>query len=74
MYEFEVIVSKVQHLLGLPSVEFLCLFEECEVFMVCEDLYWGQRSLQIVVPGLEATNDSREFFVVDIVVLFSRSE
>ena len=74
MYEFEVIVSKVQHPLGLPSVEFLYLFEECEVFMVCEALNWGQRSLQIVVPGLEATNNSKEFSVIDIVGLFSRSE
>ena len=41
MYEFEIIVGKVQHPWGLPSVEFLCLLEECEVFVVGEDLYRG---------------------------------
>ena len=41
-YEFEVIVHQVQHPLGLSSVEFLCLFEECEVFVVSEDLHQGR--------------------------------
>ena len=61
MYEFKVIVSKVQHPLGLPSIELLCLFEECEVFMVSEDLYLEWGPLQVVAPGLEATNNGKKF-------------
>ena len=41
MNELEIVVSKVQHPSGLPSVELLCLFEKCEVFVISENLHWG---------------------------------
>ena len=42
--------------------------EVFEVFVVCDDINWGQSSFEIVVPGFECFEDGQELLVVYIVV------
>ena len=45
-----------------------------EIFVVSKDLYGEWESMEIVLPGFQGSDDSEEFPVIDIVVLFGRGE
>ena len=74
MGEFEVKVCQVYKPAGLSAVEMLGLVEICEVFMVSEYLYWERGTSKVMVPYLQGVDDSEEFLVIDIVVLFGWEE
>ena len=42
--------------------------EVFEVFVVCDDVNWGQSSFEIVAPGLECFEDGQELLVMYIIV------
>ena len=70
MGELEVKICQVYKPVGLSVVEMLGLAEISEVFMVGEDLYWERGSSKVMAPCLQGVDDSEEFSVVDVVVLF----
>ena len=45
-----------------------------EVFVVGKDLYQEQGPMEIVSPGFQGTNNSEEFSVIDVIVVFCRRE
>ena len=45
-----------------------------QVFVIHENLDWEGGSMKVVTPGLECPDDSKEFSVIDIIVLFCRRE
>ena len=48
--------------------------EVYQVFVVSEDLdrEWGP--MEVMSPGLQGTDDSQEFSVIDVIVAFRRDE
>ena len=74
MGELEVKVHQVYKPAGLSAVEVLGLAEISEIFMVGEDLYWERGSSKVMAPRLQGVDDSEEFSVVNIVVLFGWEE
>ena len=74
MDDFEVKISEVEQPLCLVMIEVLCLTEVCQVLVICEDLDGEGRSMKIVSPGFQSTDDCKEFPVVDVVVSFCRDE
>jgi len=46
------------------------LSEVGKVFVVSEDLNWERRAMEVVSPGFEGADDSKEFTIIDIVVSF----
>ena len=71
---FQIKVSKVDEPAGLSTIEGLGGTEVGEVFMVSEDLYRERGSVEVVSPGFQGMNDTKEFSVVDVVVSFCRGE
>ena len=45
-----------------------------EVVVVCPDLKGFWVSFKVVVEGFKGMNDSKEFFVMNIIILFCRKE
>ena len=45
-----------------------------EIFVICEDLDWKGRPMEIVSPRFQGEDDSKEFAVIDVVVSFSGGE
>ena len=45
-----------------------------EIIMVRPDFKGFRMSFEVVAEGFKSANDSQEFFVVDVVILFSREE
>ena len=74
MDHLQVEISKVNKPAGLSMVEGLGGAEVSEVFVVGEDLYreWG--SVEVVSPGFQGSNDSKEFSVIDVIVSFCWGE
>ena len=57
MDNFQVKVSQVEEPSGLTSVQFLSLTEICQVLVVSEHLYWKGRTMKILLPGFQGSND-----------------
>ena len=74
MGELEVKICQVYKPAGLPGVEMLGLAEVSEIFMVGEDLYWKRGSSKVVAPHFQDIDDSKEFSVIDIIVVFGWEE
>jgi hypothetical protein len=72
--DFEVKVSKVEKPMSLSSIEVMRFAEVGEVFMVSEDLNRERGASEVLLPGLESSDDSKEFLIIDIIVSFSRDE
>ena len=68
MDHFEIEVSKVNQ----PSC--LGLSEIGKVFVIGKHLYRERESMEVMLPGLQGTDDSKEFTVVDVVVPFGGRE
>ena len=71
---FEVKVCQVNEPTRLSAIERLGLSEVGEVLMVSEDLYREQGAVEVMAPGLQGVNDSKEFAIIDIVVTLGRRE
>jgi hypothetical protein len=50
------------------------LAEVREVLVIGECLDWKWESMEIVMPGLEGTDDSEEFPIIDVIVPFCRAK
>ena len=74
MDHFQIKVSEVDEPAGLSVIEDLGGTEVGEVFVVSEDLYGKGGSMEVVSSGLQGTDDSKEFPVIDVIVLFCRGE
>ena len=74
MDHFQVEVSEVDEPLGLLTIEGLGRAKVGEVFVISEDLYGEWEPVEVVSPGFQGTNDSKEFSVVDVIVPFCRRE
>ena len=51
-------------------VQVLGLMEVYQVFVVCEDLDGEGRTMEVVSPRLQGVDDSKEFSVIDVVIVF----
>ena len=58
----------------MTAIESLGLSEVSEVFVVREDLNGEGGAVEVVSPGLQGTNDRKEFSVIDVVVELSWGE
>ena len=74
MDNLKVKVSKVKQSPGLMVVEVLSLMEVYQVFVVGEDLHRKRGSVEIISPGFQGANDSKEFTVIDVIVMFYENE
>ena len=74
MDHLEVKVSKVNEPSCLAAVECLGLAKVGEVFVVGEDLYGKRGTMEVMVPGLQGADDSKEFAIIDIIVTLGRRE
>ena len=74
MDNFQVKVSQVKEPSGLASVQFLGLAEVCQVLVIREHLDQKGGTMEIVSPRLQDSDDSKEFPIVDVRVLFHRNE
>ena len=74
MDHFEIEICKVEEPVSLMVVQVLGLTEVGQVLMIGENLNWEGGALEVMVPGVEATDDGKEFSVVDVVVVFSGGE
>ena len=72
MDHFEIEVSEVDKPACLLVIERLRLMEIGEVFVISKNLHWEGRTMKIVVPEFQGTNDCKEFPVIDVVVTFGR--
>ena len=74
MDNFQVKVGQVKELSGLASVQFLGLVEVCQVLVVSEHLDQEGETVEIVSPRHQGLDDSKEFLIMDVIVLFCRDE
>ena len=58
----------------MAVVECLGLAKVGKVFVVGEDLHGEREAMEVMAPGLQGTNDSKEFAIIDIIVMLSRGE
>ena len=62
--------GEVERPARLSAIEILGSLEVLQVLVVCPDLYRVPRSLQVVTPFLQTTNNCKQFLVMDLVVAF----
>ena len=70
MDHFQVEVGQVNKPAGLSMIESLGGAEIGEVFVVGEDLYGEQGSMEVVSPGFQGPDDGKEFSVINVIVSF----
>ena len=70
MNYFQVDVGQVDKPVGLLMIKGLGGAEIGEVFVVGEDLYGEQGSVEVVLPGFQGPDDSKEFSVINVIVSF----
>jgi hypothetical protein len=70
----EVEFSEKQGLACLVARELLFGAEVDEVIVVCPDFKGFGVAFKIVAEGFEGTDNGKEFFIMNIVILFSREE
>ena len=58
----------------MSVVERLGLAEVGEVLVISDNLHWKGRAMEVMVPRLQGADDSKEFPVIDVVVLFCGGE
>ena len=74
MDNLEIKICKVKQPPGLAVVEVLGWTEVHQVLMIGEDLDRERGPVEVVYPGFQSTDDSKEFLVVDVIVPLSRDE
>jgi len=60
--------------MSLPSSEVLRITEISEVFVVGDHVNWNQGTFKIMSPFLKYFKYREGFFIMDIIILFSRVE
>src|SRR3981189_1243540 len=70
----EVEAGEVERPSRLSAIELLCNSKVFEVLVVSEDLNRMTRPLEVVAPFLETSNYRQHFHVVDLIVVFDRTE
>ena len=74
MFECEVKFGEVKQPPCLSSIEVVRLTEVYQVYVVCEDLDQGRRAQKIVTPSVQCPHDSKQFLIVDVIVVFGRAK
>ena len=74
MDHLEIKIGEVDEPSCLSAIERLGLAKVGEVFVVCENLYWEGRAVEVMMPGFQGVDYCEEFSVIDVVVSFSRRE
>ena len=70
----EVKVSKVNKPTCLAAVKRLRLTKIGKILMIGEDLHRERGAVEVVAPGFQGANDSKEFAIIYVVVAFSGRE
>ena len=70
----EVKVSKVNKPTCLAAVKHLRLTKIGKILMIGEDLHRERGAVEVVAPGFQGANDSKEFAIIYVVVAFSGRE
>src|SRR3981189_741423 len=70
----EVEAGEVERPSRLSAIDLLCNSKVLEVLVVSEDLNWMARPLKVVAPLLKTSNYRQHFHVVDLIVVFNRTE
>ena len=71
---FDVIFLQEQPPLSLLASEILGLFEIFQILVVCDYNHQVFSSGEVVLPFLQSLNNSKEFSIIDVVVLFHQGE
>ena len=58
----------------MTAIEILGLTEVHQVLVVSKDLDGERRTMEVVSPRFQGTDDGKEFLVINVVVSFSRDE
>ena len=58
----------------MSTIKHLKLAEIGEILVIHEDLDWKGRTIEVVLPRFQGTDDGEEFTVVDVIVSFGRRE
>ena len=74
MNNFQVKIGQVKEPSGLAFVQFLGLTEICQVLVVGKHLYWERRTKEIVSSRFQGSDNSQEFPIVNVIVLFCSNE
>ena len=74
MNYFQAKVGKVNKSSGLSTVKGLWGVGVSEVFVVGKDLNWEWQPMEIMSAGFQGADDSKEFPVVDVIVMLSREK
>ena len=70
----EVEAGEVERPYRLSAIELLCHAKVLEVLVVCEDLNWMAGPFKVVAPFFETSNYGQHFDVMDLIVVFDRTE
>ena len=74
MDHFEVKIGKVNKPARLVAVKHLGLTKVGEILMIGEDLHRKRGAVEVVAPGFQGTNDSKEFAIIYVIVAFGGRE
>jgi len=74
MDQLKVEFRQVERPLSLSSVKFLCISEVRQILVIRMNHSGVRRSLDIMMPFGESTNDGQQFSVIDFIVSFGSRE
>ena len=60
--------------MGLTVRQFLRLAEVCKIFVIGEESYQVTCALEVVMSMIQGMDNSEEFLIIDIIVLFCQGE
>ena len=72
MYDCEIELGKKERPASLSAREFLFSAKVGQIIVVGPDFEGNRVSFKVVAKGFEGLYNGQEFFVMDVVVLFSR--
>ena len=68
--DFKIKVGEVKQPPSLIVVEVLGLMGVCQIFVICEDLDWKEKVMEIISPRLQGADDCKKLSVIDVVIIF----
>lgn len=74
MDHFEIEIYKVKKPVSLVIVQILGLTEVGQVFVIHKHLNGKRRTLEVMAPGSETSDDSKKLPVIYVIVSFCREE
>ena len=45
-----------------------------EVLVICKNLYRERRAMEVMVPGFQSVDNSKEFMVIDVIIPLYRGK